>query len=297
MFDKNEILYTFGKSYHISHNQDFFCCVGSSVHLYDFNNGKSVYNFKNIKNPSCSEFMPDKNLIVKTTTGHYYVYDLVSMNLIKKILLSKGMYASTADFKTTSDNKYIIDFSYIFPISKLMITYIETKEHILFDIGNSRGGCILKTESNSKYYVVTKCAEMVDSPDISTNVFYELTYKSGQFKLKELFSEKGRFSLTDYCSNRFACADYSNKITIFDIEKNIKDKFEYNSNDVLYDLKLSKSGNLIALAESQNIYIYDLKSKKNIKTYDVDYGCFVGFLDNDTKLLVGTWEKGYCVSL
>ena len=45
MLDKNEILYTFKQSYHISHNEDCFCCVGETVDLYNINDGKQVFKF------------------------------------------------------------------------------------------------------------------------------------------------------------------------------------------------------------------------------------------------------------
>ncbi|MBQ9745421.1 MAG: hypothetical protein IJW21_01190 [Clostridia bacterium] len=297
MIDKTEILYTFKKSFHISYNKDYFCCVGSNVNLYDFNSGEFVSGFKGIKQPNYSRFTSNKNLIVKTTDGNYHIYDLVSNELVKIIPPPKKVLSSITSFQVTPDDKYIIDFSYIFPTYKLVIGEIETGEYKFLDIGYARIGFIFKAETDFKYYVVTNCAEAIDAPDVSFQEFYELTYTAGSYNLKKLFSNhNSRTEITDYSSNKFAVSDHSNNIKIFDTQGNLQDELEYNKNGVLYDLKLSANGRYIALAESKNVYVYDLMNKECVKSYEVEYGCFVDFID-DTKLLIGTWKNGYCVSL
>ncbi len=297
MIDKTEILHTFKKSYSISYNQDYFCCVGSNANLYDFNSGKIEACFKDIKQPNYSRFTSDRHLIVKTSGGSYHIYNLVSMQLVKTIPPPKKVISSTTNFQVTPDNKYIIDFSYIFPTYELMIVEIETGEYTFLNIGYARKGIVFKAETDSKYYVVTSCAETIDAPDVSVREFYELTYTFGKFELKMLSSDTHRgIAVADYSRNKFAVSDYSKNIRIFDTQGNLQDELEYNKNGVLYDLKLSENGRYIALAESQNVYVYDLSNKECIKSYEVEYGCFVDFI-NDTKLLIGTWKKGYCLSL
>ena len=105
MINKSEVLFTFAKSYHISHNQDYFCCVGSKVNLYNIS-GELIFEFKDIKSPNCSQFTSDQSLIVKTSEGRYYIFDLVSLKLIKQIPPPKNVLGSTTIFQITSDNKY-----------------------------------------------------------------------------------------------------------------------------------------------------------------------------------------------
>ena len=298
MIDKNKIVYTFKKSFHISYNQDYFCCVGSEVNLYNINNGELVATFKDIKHPSFSKFTSNQNLVVKSTTGSYHIYDLLSMELIKIIPPPKKVLGSTTDFQLTSDNKYIIDFSYVFPTNELMVIEIETGECTFFNLGYSRRGYIFSTEIDSKYYVVSVCAETIHAPDVSIREFYELIYTSDKFELKKIYLDSySKLSTVDYCFNKFVVADYSNKIKIFNIHKNFHDEIEYSKAGVLYDLKISKNGQFLALVESRNIYVYDLNKKECIRNYEVEYGCFVDFFDNDTKLLIGTWKKWYCIAL
>ena len=298
MIDKTDVLYIFKKSFDISYNQDYFCCAGAGVNLYDYHTGKFVANFKGLSHPAWSKFTSDKRLIVKTTLGKYYIYDLTAMELVKEVRQPKKVLGSTTRFLITPDNKYIIDFSYVFPISKLLILEIETGVYSYFDLGFSRHGWVFKTESESKYYVVSLAAEAIDAPGVSIRDFYELTYESGTFKLQKLFSDGNtRVEKVDYNAKKFAVADYNYTVRVFDTEKRFQYEFTYDGNLCLHDLKLSKNGRYVALAESRNVYVYDLISKECVKSYEVDYACFVDFLENDTKLLIGTWEKGYCVSL
>lgn len=298
MIEKKDIVYTFDKSYHISNNQEYFCCVGASVNLYSSKNGKLAYKFKDIKHPNYSRFTSNRNLVVKTTAGSYHIYDLDLMALTKIISPPKNVLGSTTSFQITSDNKYIIDFSYVFPTCELMIIEIETGAYTFFNLGYSRKGFVFPTETDSKYFVIANCAKTFEAPDISTQEFYELSYSSNEFKLQKLFIDSyTKVSVADYRSNKFAIADYSNKIKLFDIKKNYHDVLEFKKDGILYDLKFSKNGQFIALAESQNVYIYDITKKECIKAFNVEYGCFVDFFDDDTKVLIGTWKKGYCISL
>ncbi len=298
MIDKTDIIYTFKTSYHISYNQDYFCCAGSNVDLYDSKDGKLVSTFKDIKHSCYSKFTSDQRLIVKTTTGRYYFYDLESMTLDKIIPPPKNTRGTSNNFQITSDNKYIIDFSYVFPTYSLMIIEIETGTYTFFDLGYARGGDVFQTETESKYYVTAICTKTIDAPEPSVHDFYELSYISGEFELQKLFTQKyNKVSKIDYVSGKFAISNYSGNIRIFGIQKHRQKHLEYTKEGVLYDLKLSKNGQFLALAESRSIHVYDISKKKCIKAYEVDYGCFVDFIDNDTKLLIGTWKKGYCISL
>ncbi len=296
MINQVNNIFTFDKCYHISHNQDYFCCVGTKVNLYDFKTGELVCKFKDIKQPNYSKFTSDGRLIVKTTSGKYYLYDIGRMVLVKTLSSPLNVKSSTTEFQVTSDNKYIIDFSYVFPTCKLLIVEIETGIQSFFDLGYARNGLVFSTEFGSKYYVIVNCAETIDASDVSVVDLYELSYRSGEFLLQKMFENKNsKFSVADYHSNAFVVADYSNKIRLFDIQKNFLNDLEYPKEGVLYDLKFSSNGQLVALIESGNVYVYDILNKECIFSHQIEYGCFVDFLD-DSKLLVGTWEKGFCLS-
>lgn len=298
MIDKKDIIFKFKKSYTISHNKNYFCCVGGSVNLYDVKKGELEMTFKDMKHPSSSKFTSDNSLIVNTTTGYYFIYDIASKTLINKYRPPKGVLGSTTDFAVTPDNKFIIDFAYIFPYSQLMIMELETGKYMLYDLNRARTGKLLFDESESKYYIITKKNEIVDNQETHYTDFYSFSYPFQTLELQKLLLPKFKhFSDIDYNSGRFAMDVYPNKINIYNINTDEEEQICYEEDGVLYDLKWSENGRYIALAETRKIHIIDVATKRCIKSYDVDWGCFADFYDNDTKLLIGTWEKGYCVDL
>lgn len=296
MNDRN-ILFTFDKSYHIAYDQEYFCCSGSSAVLYNRENGDLVAKLNGVKQPSCSVFTSDRRLVIKTTKGHYHVFDLDSKQQIKKIPPPKDVLGSVTEFRLTSDNRYIIDFACLFPTVKLMAVEIDTGSYTFFDIGFARTGCILSTEDENRYFVVTDCADTEDADDVSRRDFFELLYSNGSYTLKKAFTgECGYLTHVDYGCGRFVSAIKDKKIAMFDGTGTVWGNLDFSSAGVLYDMKLSQSGRLVAIVHSEDVCVYDLDSKCCVDRFVVDYGCFASFID-DTKLLIGTWKKGYCVSL
>ena len=296
MNDRN-VLFTFDKSYHIAYDQEYFCCSGSSAVLYNRENGDLVAKLNGVKQPSCSVFTSDRRLVIKTTKGFYHVIDLDSKQQIKKIPPPKGVLGSVTEFRLTSDNRYIIDFACIFPSFKLMAVEIDTGNYTFFDIGFARTGCILSTEDENRYFVVTDCADTEDAEDVCRRDFFELLYSNGSYTLKKAFTgECGYLTHVDYGGGRFVSVTKDKIIETFDGEGSLLGDLEFSSAGVLYDMKISQSGRFVAIVHSDDVCVYDLDSKCCVDRFDVDYGCFADFID-DTKLLIGTWKKGYCVSL
>lgn len=295
MTSSKNIVFRFCKSYSISYKKDLFCCVGSSVNLYDTKTGEYKASFNDMTQPNFSKFTSDNRLIVKTTRGYYYIYDLASKKLIKKLRPPKRVLGSTTDFTITPDNRFILDFAEIFPNSQLLVMEIETGEYTLYDLGGAKSCNIFHDKSTSEYHIEsTKTSE---AGNACYAELYTFSYPFEQLALKlELVFDK-EFSQVDYHSGKLAIAGYEGKITIYDTNSSTEEQYNYDNGGVLYGLKWSKNGRLLVLTESEKIQILDTKTKKCVISYDVDYGCFADFYDNDTKLLIGTWQKGYCVDI
>lgn len=297
MIDKKDIIFEFDISYNISHNKDYFCCSGKAVNLYGIRNGELKTTFKDIKHPGYSAFTSDNRLIVKSTTGEYGIYDIENNKLLKVIQPPKGIHGSITNFAVTPDDKYIIDFAAIFPFIKLMFVEIETGEYMLYDLSGARGCRILNNKSESKYYVATaKCREC-GNPKTYYMDLYSFEYPFQELVLNEISFNDMDFSEIDYRNGKLALVAYSNIINIYDMNSDSKEQLKYERDGVLYSLRWSESGKYLALAESRAIHIIDVATGKLIHSFDVDYGCFASFYDNDTKLLIGTWNNGYCMDL
>ncbi|MGM9680920.1 MAG: hypothetical protein ACI3XR_05390 [Eubacteriales bacterium] len=296
MIDKKDIIYTFDKSYSISYNSDFFCCIGESAKLFDIKTGAFEFKFSGMKHPYYSCFISDNRLVVKTTLGYYFVYDLVSKSLLNKLHPPKGVRGSNTEFVVTPDHKYIIDFAYIFPVSKLMFMEIETGKYTLYDLPSVATGRIFYDEAESEYHIIS--SRKNDDPETNNVNFYSFHYpyrESEQHKIS--LCHNNDFSAVDYRCTKIAICGYNNIICTYDMKTGIRKEFCYEKDGVTYDLKWSKNGKYIVLVEARKIRIFDVASQMCIKAFDVDYGCFADFYDDDSKLLIGTWEKGYCIDV
>jgi len=296
--DKKDIIYTFKKSYDIAYNNDYFCCVGGSANIYDVISGELIVNFKDMKQPNFSDFTSDNRLIVKTAKGYYFIYDLMSQTLINKLSPPKGVLGSIAKFAVTPDNKFIIDSAYIFPFSQLMIMEIETGKYTLYDLKGAKTCTVLHNESKSIFYIVTGRNETVSDYATHYEDFYSFAYPYHEFDLQKMpIPRYKNISNIDYNLEKFAINGYKDVISICDVKTGEEEQFCCVKDGVLYHLKWSKNGKYIVLAESRKIHVYYVETKTRIKTYDVNCGCFAEFYDNDTKLLIGTWKKGYCIDI
>lgn len=294
MIDNNIIVFNFKKSYSISYNNDYFCCVGGSVNLYDIYTGAHRVSFTDIKQPCYSQFTMDNKLFVKAQGG-YYVYDLYTFKLERRIPRPRGVKWGSDKFCLTPDNKYIIDFAEVFPESQLMVINIISGDYTLNDLHGARVAELFYNKSESRYYIASIIGD--ESNDCVFSEYYCFDYPFDKLQIKKLPFCLDDYAVIDYHNGKFAVVKYNGEIIIYDSVSKTKENFGYDKDMVLHSVKWSESGRYLALTESGSIVIIDITTKSIAKTYEVDYGCFADFYDNDTKLLIGTWEKGYCVDI
>ena len=127
--------------------------------------------------------------------------------------------------------------------------------------------------------------------------FYSVKYPFVKPEINKLSFCLGKYSQIDYHGNKFASAGFDGIITVYDVSKYETQLIEYEKKGVLYCIRWSNSGRFLAVAETNAIQIIDTVSCKTIRSIDIKYGCYAAFYDNDTKLLIGTWEKGYCIDI
>lgn len=80
-------------------------CNGRTVYIYDLT-GKELAKFRNFPSAYTAAFKPDSNMIaVKSTAGDLGFYDLDSLSLLKKIIVTR-IGAQDEGFGFTPDGKY-----------------------------------------------------------------------------------------------------------------------------------------------------------------------------------------------
>ena len=294
MIEKKDIIFKFGKSYTISSNEEYFCCVGGSVNLYNKADGLLKGTIRGLSHPNYSEFLKNERLIIKNTTGHYFIYDLSTLEQIKKFKAIKPSQPQDTKFIVMPDNKYLIDFAYFFPERKLFILDIDSGDCFFPDLGQEKGCSAFYNIEESQIYISTN--SYTEVPETFHTTFYSLQYPFGEAKLQLLdIPDFGYINHLDYCDGKFAF-ERMGKIVIYDIKKNQTEQIDFKQDGYLCHLRWSNNGKYIVLAQSEAIKVFDIERKCCIKTYCVKYGYFADFYDNDTKLLIGTWQNGYLIN-
>ena len=237
-----------------------------------------------MKQACFSLFSSDNRLFVKAAGG-YFIYNLNTLNLEKRIHCPRGVRWGSYQFTLTPDNKYIIDFAEV-SLNELIIIDVETGKSNLYEIGGGVTSSLFYDEYESNYLISTiiKKDNIITGPDSLCSNYYSFDFRSGKPEIKKIPFSLGYYYSIDYKNKTFALAGE-------------KECIKYIKDGVIHGIRISQNGKYIALAQSEIIQIIDIAAKKVVKTFDVDYGCFADFYDNDTKLLIGTWEKGYCVDI
>ena len=301
MIEKKDIVFRFGISHKISYNEKYFCCVKtSSCSIYDITTGDKVKNLTGIRYLSYTKFLSDDKLLVKNTIGNYHIYDLISGEMIWKFNTLNKRDPQDSCFQVTPDEKYIIDFVYFFPHNKLFILEINSGKYELYDLGNSTTCRIFYDPEQSKYYIAAN--SLKNQSKFPYTTFFSFSYPIDKIEVKKMpIQDVKSFGNMDYLKNRFTFNHYKRQtdcqIVIYDMKKNISEEFDLKKKGYCTGIKWSKNGKYIVLTQSEVIQIYDAQKKICIKEFDIEYGSFADFYDNDTKLLIGTWKKGYCINI
>ncbi|MBO4790880.1 MAG: hypothetical protein J5592_01230 [Clostridia bacterium] len=294
---EKKIKHIFEKSYSISWNNKYFCCVGGErVNLYDTVSIANILRLNGFKQACYSQFTSDNKLIIKAKGG-YYIYNMDTGLLVKRIQCPRVIKCGSSEFTLTHNNKFIIDFAEMFPNDKLLVIDVKSEKTALYAFGAGRVPSLFYDDIDSKYYIVARSGDDSSKQLYSLYYSFDSDFELDTITIQQLPYVQGDYSQISYNHGKFAYATYDGDIIIFDTVNNKKDVIKYGKDGVLYHMKLSQNGKLIALAESRRILVLDVTKKRILETFDVNYGCYVDFYDNDTKLLIGTWEKGFCVSI
>ncbi|MBR6410102.1 MAG: hypothetical protein IKS35_01805 [Clostridia bacterium] len=288
-------IFSFKPSYTISYSNKHFCCVGNSVYLYDAKTGKLFSSISELKYPNWSKFTSDNRLIIKNARGYYYVYDIGKKALIKIISPPKGIHGSTTEFFLTPDNKSIIDFACFFPYHQLMIVDINSGIKHLYPIGDASLCRVLFNDYTSEIFILVFSRSKNDAVAGCIDC-YSIKYPFSNIEFTKETIMCGDFSHICFSCGTFYISDFKNQINAVNFNNKENILIRYKSNGPVMHLKCSKSGKYLAVVESNVISVIDVDSNTCFQSIDVEYGCFADFYDNDSKLLIGTWKKGYCVN-
>lgn len=132
-------------------------CNGSTVYVYDKNDNE-LARFKDVPYAYRAKFMPHTNiLVVKSTTGYLAIYDLNTLTLLKKIVVTQ-IGAQDEGFAFTPDGKYFCNIEK--PVSSLhtQVTVYRTTDFkriaTLFQNNKVVNFKAIEFDENNKCYVL-----------------------------------------------------------------------------------------------------------------------------------------------
>lgn len=300
---KEDIVFKLKKSYHISHNAKYICCLGKNVNIYDATSGEATGSIKSIKYLSFSRFLSEEKLIVKTGEGIYYICDLENKEIVKKIHSPRNAHPTTSEFAITPDKKYIVDFVEVSGKAKLMFVQIETGEKVLYDFADARRCRLFYDDSKKMFYIAA--FKVTDFKEGFWD-FYTMECSPPTFTLEKI--EIGKIGEPyDINLNTGDVVSLKNiikssilystcEIIIYNMYTKKKESFVCENCGVTHELKFSSDGKYLVLVQSERVSVFDVSKKELIKSFELDYACFADFTD-DGKLFVGTWEKGYLLNV
>lgn len=303
--EQKEVLYLFDRSCAITYDNNYFCCTGyRSVYLYSIETGKLAHKITGLPRPFLSRLTNDNKLIVKTQKGEYRIYDIISGSLLRSFSLPKNLIKNTPSFFPTPDGRFIISLETENHFVRLQMIETETGNYSRYDLNEAWEADLFYSETESKFYITAVHFDELEKSFYTS--FYYFFYPCDKPDIITMPLRSNNYDKIDYNSNRFALSlrqtggiifHKSEDIVILDLETNNADSINVETEDVLNSVRISKSGRYLAVAGSGSIQIIDVARKRSVHKYKVDNGCFVDFYDNDTKLLIGTWEKGFCVDI
>lgn len=293
--------FEFTKAYKIKKSPDgrFFATIGNSLTIWNAYNGKKVYTFSQIKNPSEINFSYDGKLVaVKNTSGKIGLYDQTEMKFLWSIQPTKS---EGCEVFFTPDNRYIISadwdgYIYIVDITQKSVSIL--KKDTLFYLS-------LEYRNNQFIFHGMKT---VKNRNHSLIEFWRYPFNGSQTAIIESKTEYDIVTFAGDCRKYIAIDGYKRAILVIDesLPHTHKTLYMYNEKGKKLDIIFaawSYDGKRFVMigqgrVEKPNIVkVMDYESLDVIAQYDIPYACYAEITDDGTQLLIGTMEKGYCISL
>lgn len=293
-----DLLFKFGKAYDLVCSESLICAIESKVELYDKHTGELVATLSDLMHPSCAVFTKDNHLIVKNTFGKYYIYNLENFTLEKKISINNYNHSQDDGFVMLENDRYILSTAYKFPDTSLLLYDLSTDEYTLLEWTNISFPVFIKTEQGKIYAVGNNTNVVPRQIDYFDILLFDLTSIVHNRKIPEpiLIGTGYRAGKCDIFNNTLIM-DLDRQILIYDLMTNSGETFTYLSKcEGVKCLEISENGKYFATAQSSEVFIFSVEEKRVLERLDTDMCYSLKFIDNDTKLLIGSWKKSYCIS-
>ena len=290
---KENIIHKYGVLYRAMIKDDYTYVMGKDVKVYRSKTGDLIASLKDLRHPGCLSPIGDHSLLVKNTSGLYCLYDTQSFTLQHKFRKPPSRDPQDSDFVFSRDGENIIDIFNNFPRQYLMQIHIKTGVYQIKELHGIVCPRLFFDEKNKHYVMVSSTIK--DSLYEQHLVISIFSGFDGEInEIARIYSPYNHS--IDYKRGVLVYTE-SERICMYDTMTKKTSFFTFSVKGLVSCVRLSQNDKYIVLTQKNRVQVYEVHTGLCLKKYDIEYGCFADFCDNDTKLFIGTWEKGYLISL
>lgn len=278
----------FKKAYRILYNDKYFCCLNNTADIYD-KEGNFLRKTKGLENPNYGEFYDNDKLIIKNTSGMFRIFNVETLDEIKKIKSIDKKAGHDSKFLLLPD-KTLIDIIYSHATEKIYQIDLNTKDYCVFEENRYKFRKLFYI-NNDIYAILTIPKDGYNSP----TWVYKVIVCDSNLQLEPII--KVCDNMCNYCDMNTNNILYTlhGSVNVFNL-KTFSSKSINESLQCRY-IKLSEDGKLFVFVKPDEVKIYAVDTLECIKKIKTQYANFAEFYDKDSKLLIGTWEDGYLLDL
>jgi 6-phosphogluconolactonase (cycloisomerase 2 family) len=291
--------FQFSASYCIKKSPDgkYFATIGGSVVLWDAGSGKKIISFSQIKNPDYLSFShAGRMLAVKNTSGKIALFDLESMCHLFSLQPTKS---EGCGLCFTPDDRYVVSADWEGTVYAVDVAQksavILKKGPLMYHSLEFKGDRMI---FHGTRYVRNR-----------SHSFFEFRVYPFDEALTTAIESKTEFDTVTFTADCGKCAaadNYKKAVLIMDQTlthtfnvitthsgKRKKARIEYAA----WSPDRKRLALIGQYSDHHAIQVIDMETLIVIASYELPYACYAEFTDDGTQLLIGTWQKGYCIDV
>lgn len=271
------------RSHYISNYKNTYLFVNENKMLLK-KLGEEKYNEIPRRNIRSALLLDEKKAFIKQTNGHYYLWDYLNNAILANIPLK-----SPSTFSPIFVEEALIDFCFLSPNRQIVCIDTKTNDISYFKYSNMGKTNVLS------YDIVDKKVVVIDSD----NKLTYLDIHNSEYLKEYILVRNENFDILDYYNygeNKF--------IITFNrygelVSENILSHYQYTFSPSYKDkgiegISISSDGRYLAIRTVSNlVLLYSLESFQMIKSFNYRYCYYVGFSQDNERLLIGTGEASY----
>lgn len=273
-------------AYHMEADERYIGIAGRKVIIYDRRKNKTI-SLVGFFHPGYVFPLNNDTVFVKAMESDYKLYRIATDEY--QIILPRNHKLQSSEICPiiTPDQKYFIDIDYLYssPQKKIMVGELTEPYRVTYLDFNREGqiGALRYNKIKSEFVIAENvpedvCLHTYSYPGFEKQETYHIKAKT--MVQGVAWDEKGEYQIMYGEPGGIVLANENEVVRVF--------KYEGS----MHWITISPSNKYFGAVFRGKTIIFDMISGEAVKEYDLEYNHSVNFCDDDTGLLLGTWEKG-----